>query len=750
MSKVPNQLAKYNILREIGRGGFATVYEAHDTRLSRQVALKIIKGDFAEEPDFIRRFEQEAHTAASLHHPNIVTIYDFGSIDGQTYLAMRLIRGQTLRDYLADHKRLSLEEALPIIKQLAVALDYLNERRLVHRDLKPGNVMLEEKADHLTVTLTDFGLVRPLEQSVAITQSDGILGTPAYLAPEQVDPNQWGDVTPLTDVYSLGVIAYEMLVGQLPFEGHLISLLRAHTDTPPPPPDLDEDLSAVLLQALVKSQAQRYKSAGAMILALEEVANLRADQGVQQLTLDELVKQAYDAHLAGEWLRVQMLCVQIMQIERNHSDALRLMAEATQGLQLETDEALNRQWREKRYDEGARLMAEKDWLVAAEAFADVVNGDADFRDAQMKLALTREELRLAGLFEKAVSAGISGDLTAAGHTWVEILRDRYDYRDGEALQHMLTAVSPILSRYDELIGLFKQQKRDLHYARRAINKYQRILTGCEKMMIAAEGGDWQMVAEMGETIQELRPSFSIVKDLLEQAYKMRGQGFDRLTWRLDHKVMVRIPAGEFAFGRGKKPTTVSEFWIDRTAVTNAEYKRFIAENPNYPIPYLEDKTARPYNWNPQTRSYPAGKANYPVILVSWEDAMAYTEWASKRLPTEKEWEFAARGTDGREYPWGQQPPSPERCNFFSHGTTPVATYSPEGDSPFGCTDMCGNVWEWTLSQNTHSGRVLRGGSWNSLPQHISATTPYNSTLHFAPDIRHNNVGIRCVVSLESS
>lgn len=748
MIEVPDRLARYSILSEIGRGGFATVYEAQDTRLGRRVALKVIRGEFSQDPSFNKRFEQEAHAAASLHHPNIVTIYDYGHTDGMSYLAMRLVRGMTLRQYLDDHRRLTLDEALPILRQLAEALDYLKDRRLVHRDLKPGNVMLEEKGSSLAATLTDFGLVRSLERSVAITQSDGILGTPAYLAPEQVDSKQWGEISPLTDVYSLGVIAYEMLVGQLPFEGQLVALLRAHSDTPPPPPDVDEELSAVLLNALTKSPSQRYESAGTMIKALAEVADNKQHKGMQQLTLEELVAQMHDAYEAGEWLRVQMLCLQIIHIERNHTDALRLMAEATQGLQHETDEALTRQWREKQYEDGVRLMAEGEWLMAAEAFAEVANSDPAFRDIQVKLAQAREELRLAGLYEKASQASQAGDLVEAGRAWIDILRDRYDYREGEAVTHMLQVVAPIVTRYDEMIRLFRQQQRDLRYARDTINRYRQILACCEGMGTAMEAGEWQQVVEMGETVASLMPSLSITRGLLEQAYKMLGWAHDRLTWRKDHKVMVRIPATEFDFGQAHQRVLVPEFWIDRTLVTNSEYKRFIDANPDFAVPYSSDKAARPYNWDRKRRTYPTGRANYPVTLISWQDAMAYAKWAGKRLPTEEEWELAARGSDGREYPWGNQPPSPERCNFFSRGPTPVATYSPEGDSPYGCADMCGNVWEWTVSKMTGPGRVLRGGGWNSLPQQISATIPFYSTLVYAPDVYLNYVGIRCVVSLE--
>jgi sulfatase modifying factor 1 len=186
---------------------------------------------------------------------------------------------------------------------------------------------------------------------------------------------------------------------------------------------------------------------------------------------------------------------------------------------------------------------------------------------------------------------------------------------------------------------------------------------------------------------------------------------DTTIWEKTGKEMMRIPAGQFLFGEEKRERELPEFWIDRTPVTHAEYKRFLEANPGYPVPFATEGWAQPYNWDRQTRSFPPGKANHPVVLVAWYDVEAYAEWAGTRLPTEEEWEKAARGTDGRKYPWGRW----ERgvCNTYEVGigtTTPVGQYSPAGDSPYGCVDMAGNVWEWTATQDAGDW-VVRGGSF---------------------------------------
>jgi serine/threonine-protein kinase len=171
----------------------------------------------------------------------------------------------------------------------------------------------------------------------------------------------------------------------------------------------------------------------------------------------------------------------------------------------------------------------------------------------------------------------------------------------------------------------------------------------------------------------------------------------------DGKEMVRVPAGEFEYGNMLKEKHLDEFWIDKTGVTNAEYARFVQATGHEPPPH----------WSGQTP--PAEIADHPVIYVFWDDAAAYANWAGKRLPTQEEWEKAARGTDGQNYPWGDQKPDEELCNFNRNvgGTTPVGKYSPQGDSPYGCADMSGNVWEWTDSW-AYEGkfRVLSGGSWS--------------------------------------
>jgi formylglycine-generating enzyme required for sulfatase activity len=194
---------------------------------------------------------------------------------------------------------------------------------------------------------------------------------------------------------------------------------------------------------------------------------------------------------------------------------------------------------------------------------------------------------------------------------------------------------------------------------------------------------------------------------------------------------VEIPAGEFVMGDERRRVRTGAFHIARYPVTNLQYWRFVANTGHDP----------PTHWTGGT--YPVEKALHPVVYVSWHDAVAYAEWAGKRLPTEEEWEKTARGTDGREHPWGDWEEG--RCNAREAGigdTTPVGQYSPGGDSPYGCADMAGNVWEWTASpwEPGSARRVLRGGSWSRYRGYARCTYRFR----FSPNYSYDDVGFRCV------
>ena len=281
-------LGPYRILAPLGQGGMAQVYKGYQPLLDRYVALKILTPRSSTDPAFAERFQREAAAIAKLRQPNIVQVYDFGTAEGLTYMVMELIDGPTLRDRMTDWRAqgqfMPHDEVVTITRDVAAALDHAHAHGLIHRDVKPANILLRTQESHPFsplpapqtepyAVLTDFGVVKMLE-GLQFTATGMTLGTPDYMSPEQASGEE---VTHACDVYALGVIVYEMLVGKLPFSADtpLAVLLMHMSDSPPPArtivPDLPQGVEQVLARALAKSPRERFYSAGELATALKSV-----------------------------------------------------------------------------------------------------------------------------------------------------------------------------------------------------------------------------------------------------------------------------------------------------------------------------------------------------------------------------------------------------------------------------------------------------------------------------------------------
>ncbi len=263
---------RFELLEVLGEGGFGMVFRARDPQLDREVAIKIPKEGVLSRPEDRERFIREGQAAATVQHPNLCPVYEAGEVDGRPYIVMALIEGQPLSKVLERSGRILERSAAATIRKLAAALHAAHQKGIIHRDLKPSNVIIDRKGQPV---IMDFGLSRRLDPNVAaLTQSGAILGTPAYMAPEQALA-QAAQIGPATDIYALGMILYEMLAGERPFTGDLATVLAQVASVEPKPPsalrpDVDPRLEAICLKAISKNIADRYRSMRELAAALGE------------------------------------------------------------------------------------------------------------------------------------------------------------------------------------------------------------------------------------------------------------------------------------------------------------------------------------------------------------------------------------------------------------------------------------------------------------------------------------------------
>lgn len=278
---------RYEIVNSIGEGGMANVYLAYDTILQRKVAIKVLRGDLSGDELFVKRFRREALASTSLNHPNVVQIYDVGDENGKYYIVMEYVEGITLKQLLLKRKRLTVSEVVDISKQIVKGIDHAHSKHIVHRDIKPHNILVQRDG---TIKITDFGIAVTLNDTI-LTQTNSILGSVHYLPPEQINGNI---ADTKSDIYSIGVLLYELLTGELPFNGDsAVTIALMHVKNKFPSvrevdPSIPQSLDNIIIRATAKNPKNRFVSAEEM---LSELRNFDKNSQTSKLVLDNSMEE---------------------------------------------------------------------------------------------------------------------------------------------------------------------------------------------------------------------------------------------------------------------------------------------------------------------------------------------------------------------------------------------------------------------------------------------------------------------------
>ena len=326
-TNIPKKLGKYDVLDVIGRGGMGVVYKAIDPGIGRLVAIKMMTAGFANDPDLLKRFYREAQSAGKLQHPNIVTIYDLGDQDGNPYMVMQFLEGESLESIISTRRPVSLEEKLNTVVQVCNGLNYAHQHNVIHRDIKPANVMVLKD---LTVKIVDFGIARIGNENV--TRPGQLMGSVPYMSPEQIKDKAYVDSR--TDIFSVGVLLYQLLTNALPFDGKDMGaiLLKIIHDPPPPlqtylpayPPELD----SIIALALAKNPQERYATADLLAFDL-----MRVQEELKRDMVSKYMKSVDDLVAESRWNQAKEQILQILRIDRQNSRAGELLRKVEQEIQ---------------------------------------------------------------------------------------------------------------------------------------------------------------------------------------------------------------------------------------------------------------------------------------------------------------------------------------------------------------------------------------------------------------------------------
>jgi formylglycine-generating enzyme required for sulfatase activity/serine/threonine protein kinase len=773
MMGMPTEFGRYRVQKQLGGGGMGAVYLVENTELKREEALKVPHFGVGDDPQMRERFLREARSAAQLDHANLCPVYDVGEINGVCFLTMRYLKGKLLSDYTG--KPQPPRKAVEITAKLAQALESAHARGVIHRDLKPNNVMM---CAGVGPVVMDFGLAKQTKsEDQKLTQAGTTLGTPSYMPPEQVK-GQLERMGPASDVYSLGVILFELLTGRLPFKAATVGEvygLVLHTEAPAPSslrPGLDLALDAICAKALAKAPEDRYPSMKAFAAALIDfLKTAPAGEGAGNLTpMKAAPADIFQAATVAPDQAAKPIAVSKSSLKREVKSIFEKKTVAP--IAAPRQAMKERPSPVARMKNQERTQRQRKWLMAsgAAAVALVLLGLIGLGAAGVFKVKTADGILIVQVNEPNAEVFVDGGRTMVswneGRTQAEI-----HVKPGTRKVEVRKAGFSV----DGTELTFKDGDRVIFTAR---------LVSDERPMAKADAPPEKSPpppapVETGKIPADVTNSIGMKLKLIKAGKFLMGSPNDE-EGRGDAEVPRHEVEITKAFYLGVYPVTRGQFAAfakDADYTTEAEI-----EGTGYGYNFFNNTfVSGKYSWR-----QPGFKQtdDHPVVEATWNDATAFCAWLSTKegkhyeLPTEAEWEYACRaGTKTRfwcgdaeaslkgnaniaDASFKEKYPADERAVSWDDGyafTSPVGSFKA---NPWGLYDMHGNVYQWCadyydatyyqnsdkndpLNSNKSDARVLRGGSWGDRPQDCRAASRWG-----APGYHVDISGFRVALRLD--
>jgi formylglycine-generating enzyme required for sulfatase activity/serine/threonine protein kinase len=842
-------IGRYQILSRLGEGGMATVYKARDIRLDRDVALKLIRVDqFAPAmmSHILARFEREAKSLARLSHNSIVRVYDYGEHDGAPYLVLEFCGGGDLKQRLTGQP-MDWREAIGLILPVARALRYSHQQGVIHRDVKPSNIMFNTSGEPM---LSDFGIAKMLETDDAATLTGtGVgIGTPGYMAPEQ-----WtGETSPASDQYGLGVVLYELLTGRKPYEADTPAgiLIKQTSESLPLPskfaPEIPPEVEVALLKSLDRDPARRYADMGEYIKEFEGLLQQTPVVDTKPVvvavpppptdtykTLDlALTEEKPTPVTPADWATtadplprrkpinwkpfvisgfalviVAGIIWGVTQLPKgfvafSKSSATPTLATKLIQASLPSEEPMPASTATQADTQapeptlsptlmvGETRISDKDGMVMVNAGGYLVDQTAItnsmfetfVQDAGYDTEVEKANSGYVHSTERVCPTwtvceiGVPGRDTSYPFTTWKKAKVSWRSWNSDGQDYVVQISWADADNYCKWAGrrlLTEQEYVESSSLVKASwlfewGKEKKILPLINYSVVDASGSDILYKPDINTPDYSLdvltfRCASSVPPSAAPAASAPQPTATPA-TNTLPEEItdekgftMRLVPAGSFTMGSDsgnadEKPAhtvTLDDYYMDVYEVTNSLYAACVDAGECTP-PHNAGSHTRPNYFRNSVYM------NFPVVYVDWNQAKTYCKWRGADLPTEAQWEKAARGTDGRTYPWGNAAPSYQLNSSVNNGdTTEVGSYE-SGKSPYGMYDMAGNVWEWVNDwydpiyyssssdrnpQGPTSGdyRVLRGGLWGYDGSDVRSA----SRDRLAPMNKYSSVGFRC-------